>query len=275
MAEKYTQLRDLLQSYKSILVCFSGGVDSSFLLKSAVDTLGKKNAVGLLFESHLYPRRILDEARATANQIGARLEVAELELLEVPAIRANPADRCYHCKRHIMEAALNMARSCGFEHVADGTMADDLGGHRPGLKALEELGIKSPLAQVGLSKEKIREMSKKLGLSTWDKRSYTCLATRFPAGEEITREKLDMVDKCEVSLEEEGFDFYRVRYHGDVARVELATEDIPRIFENDRHKSIAQAFRAAGFRYVSVDLEGYRSGSVSEPGGGAKLKEAE
>jgi len=274
MTEKYTRLKDSLRFYGSMLVCFSGGVDSTFLLKAATDTLGTENAAGLLVESEFYPRRVLDEARATAHRIGARLEVVEFNLAEVPAISSNPADRCYHCKRYIMETALDKARSWGLDLVVDGTMTDDLGEHRPGLKALEELGVKSPLAETGLNKEEIRKLSKELGLPTWNKKSYTCLATRFPTGEKITPEKLDMVERCETALDEEGFGFYRVRYHGDVARVELAPEDLPRILEGGVSERISRAFHEAGFRYVTVDLEGYRSGSVGEPNPEIKEKQA-
>ncbi len=263
-AEKKTaDLKKLLRSLESALVCYSGGVDSTFLLKVALDELGPKNVAGILVKSELYPAALIDEAKCVGESLGAKIEEFDMDILLVPGVRDNPPLRCYYCKREMLHAAQARARILGLKHVIEGGIVDDLDDYRPGRRAVEELGVRSPLIEVGLTKDEIRAVSKTLGLPTWDKISYTCLATRFPPGEKINSEILEQVARCEEEIRNEGFKLFRVRYHGDTARIEIAPEEFPHMFHEDRHKRVVEACKKAGFRYVSMDLEGYRPGSMN------------
>jgi len=244
-------------------VCFSGGVDSTFLLKIAVDELGPGQAMGLLEHGLLYPESATSEARQLAGIIGAQLEEVEMEPLEGSEVESNPTDRCYHCKSGLLKHARDVADRLGIRHVAEGTNADDADDYRPGMGAVKELGVQSPLLEAGLTKDEIRAASRELGLPTWDRPASPCLASRFPFGTRIDPERIDMVNRSEKALSEAGFREFRVRYHGDVARIELAAEEIPKMFEGNRYVGIARACREAGFRYVALDLDGYRTGSLN------------
>lgn len=263
MNDKIEKLQNILRGYGSVLVAFSGGVDSSFLLKVAVDTLGEQ-AAAFTVASPLHQGWEIDEARSLATEIGVRHFVIESDELASPEFAANPPDRCYICKTAVFSAALKLAAQHGLSCVADGSNLDDLGEYRPGRKALEELQIKSPLLEAGFSKEEIRTASRELGLSTWNRQSFACLASRFPYGTEITRERLRQVEKCETFLKDEGFRVFRVRYHGDIARVEVALADFQRLTAAPLREKLCRFFRESGFSYVTLDLEGFRSGSMDE-----------
>ena len=261
---KVDRLREILRSLESALICYSGGVDSTYLLKMALVELGVKNAVGLLVKSAFYPARILSNARCVAEDMGVKIVELDVDVMLIPGIRDNPPNRCYHCKREIYQAAFGQAKKLGLKHVIDGTIADDLFEDRPGLKAAEELGIRKPLAEAELTKKEIRAESKKLGLPNWDSTSYTCLATRFPPGTGFDPDRLEKVARCEEALRDERFKLFRARYHGDTVRIELDQSEFPRLFNKDRYKRVVGACKQAGFKFVSLDLEGYRFGSMAE-----------
>jgi len=261
-SEKIAKLRVLLQQAGSVLVAFSGGVDSTFLLKVAVDTLGER-ALALTIASPFSPTGELAAAQALARSIGARHLVLEMDPLASPELAANPRERCYLCKVALMQRCLAIAAAEGMATIVEGSNVDDLADYRPGKRALEELGIRSPLLEAGLTKAEIRGFSRELGLASWDKPSLACLASRFPYGVAISRERLAMVRAAEDFLGGKGFRVYRVRYHGETARIELAAAELPRMLAEELRQEITTAFKAAGFRYVALDLEGYRTGSLN------------
>jgi uncharacterized protein len=263
LAQKIEKLADLLRGYGSLLVAFSGGVDSSFLLKIAVDTLGE-GAVAFTEASPLHQAWELVEARQLAARLGVRHLVVEADELENPAFAANPANRCYLCKQVLYGEAIRIAGELGLAWIADGTNVDDLSDYRPGRQALAELNIRSPLLEAGLTKEEIRSASRALGLPTWDRQPLACLASRFPYGTTITPERLRQVEQCETFLRDAGFAFFRVRYHGEIARIEVGIADLPRLAMSPLRESVVSRFRAAGFTYVTLDLHGFRSGSMNE-----------
>ncbi len=261
--QKYDRLRSLLAGLNSVLVAFSGGVDSTLLLRVARDTLGDR-ALAVTAVSPLFPASDQREADELAERMGApRILIPFRELL-IPGFSANPPDRCYLCKRELFRLFLEKAGELGLAHVADGSNLDDLDDYRPGLRALQELGILSPLRECGLTKVEIRSLSRQLGLPSWDKPARPCLATRFPYGVEITAERLAMVERCEEFLRARGVLSPRVRFHGDTARVEVGTEEMPRILEPAVRQSLVSFFKSSGFTYVSLDLEGFRAGSMNE-----------
>ena len=258
---KLERLRALLRETGGIAVAFSSGVDSSFLLKVAHEELGER-VVAVTARSHSFPKREQDEAAAFCTREGIRQVVVDSEELVIPGFRQNPKNRCYLCKKELFTKILEIARAEGLSAVAEGSNMDDLGDYRPGLQAVRELGIRSPLREAGLTKAEIRELSRALGLPTWNKPSFACLASRFPYGEEITVERLARVERAEQYLLDLGFGQVRVRSHGDLARIELCAADIPKAIE--QREKIHAALKGFGFAYVALDLQGYRTGSMNE-----------
>ena len=258
--QKMRKLSEYLAGLGSVAVAFSGGVDSTFLLQAAKDVLGD-GVIALTAVSDFFPDRERREAEVFVGRpdVGGREEI-----LKVPGVAENPANRCYLCKRALFEMFLAQAKRQGFSHVAEGSNLDDLGDYRPGLQAIAELGILSPLRECGFSKEDIRALSKEMGLPTASKPSYACLASRFAYGEEITGEKLAMVDQAEQLLLDLGFTQMRVRIHGTLARIEVLPEDFPRLAEPALRREIAEKLKTYGFSYVTADLAGYRTGSMNE-----------
>ncbi|HMF39228.1 MAG TPA: ATP-dependent sacrificial sulfur transferase LarE [Polyangia bacterium] len=261
LADKHDRLRAVIAGYRSALVCFSGGVDSTLLLKVAHDTLGE-HCVALTAVSITMAASERSSVRELAAGIGARLEVVDSHELERPGFAQNPTDRCYHCKAELLEIARPRADALGVAEVLIGTNLDDLGDHRPGLTAANERGARHPLVEAGLTKADVRALSRDLGLPTWDKPQLACLSSRFPYGTEITPERLRQVDGFEDALRALGFRQLRVRYHGDVARLEIDVADMPRAL--DAREAIVKAGRAHGFTFVALDLAGFASGSLNQ-----------
>ena len=259
---KLSKLKEVIRDYGSLAVGFSGGVDSTFLIAVAKEVLGDK-AIAVTELCEVVPAREQDEAVSFCKEKGIKHFFCRYNPFVEYEFRLNGKDRCYVCKKGIFTAIKRIALENGIKYVAEGSNMDDLGDYRPGMRAIEELGIKSPLREAGLYKDDIRELSKAMGLSTFSKPSYACLASRFVYGEEITKEKLRMIEEAEQFLIDRGFLEERVRLHGNLARIEVPSKDIVRLASDDVRKEIYDKLKEIGFKFVTLDLKGYSVGSMN------------
>lgn len=265
MKTKFEVLKSSLKKLQSVVIAFSGGVDSSFLVKVARDTLGRKNVLAVTAASETYPRSELREAKRLAKLIGVRHIIIKTDELKVANFKANSPQRCYYCKRELFNKINKIAKEGGIRYIADATNYDDIKDLRPGRRAAEEMQIRSPLKEACITKEDVRTLSKRLSLPTWNKPAYACLASRVPYYEMITKRKLKLIESAEQILHDK-FEFrqVRVRCHRDIARIEAGPEEIYKFFRNGLREGIVKEFNEIGFKYVTVDLKGYRTGSMNE-----------
>lgn len=262
LQEKLLRLRTLFTELGSVVVAYSGGIDSTFVLKIAHEQLGDK-AVGIIAVSPTFPLLELEAAERVAQEIGAHYETVQTDQLAIDDFVKNDANRCFHCKNDLYQLLGKVRQAKGAAYIVDGTNLDDLGDDRPGMKAAREWGVRSPLVEAELSKADIRILAKELGLSNWDKPAAACLSSRIPRGMLITLEKLSRVEEAESMLQHEGLRHFRVRNHGDIARIEVASDDLPWLIEPGRRTRITARLKELGFQFVTVDLDGYRPGGVS------------
>jgi uncharacterized protein len=262
MEQKYAQLGVILESMEKVVVAFSGGVDSAFLLKAALEFLGPERVLAITADSETYPVREKEEAIALAKEIGAPHVVIHTSELDIPGYAENPTNRCYFCKNSLFDHLIPIAKERGYEHVVFGAIADDLGEHRPGLQAAHEQGVRAPLLEAGIKKSEIRHLSRQFGLRTWDKPSFACLSSRIPYGEAITALKLSMIDQAEDFLIQLGFRQVRVRQHENLARIEVPVSELADIIAVA--ETVHAKLKEIGYAYVTMDLKGYRSGSLNE-----------
>ena len=262
--KKFNHLKEILAAMDSAVVAFSGGVDSTFLLRIAREVLGPEKVLALTATSPTYPQSELEESQALAVSLDVRQILVESNELEIPGFKNNDRDRCYLCKRELFGVCRDKAKELGYREILDGSNTDDLADYRPGRRAAKELAVRSPLLEADLSKNEIRYLSRELGLPNWFKQPFACLSSRFPYGTEITPERLARIDRCESFLRLKKFRCYRVRYHGEIARIEVAQEELSRLLNAELRAELVAEFKAAGFTYVALDLEGYRTGSMNE-----------
>lgn len=258
--KKLENLKEIIKETNGAVVAFSGGVDSTFLLRIAKDVLGDK-VLAVTANSETYPKRELEAAKSFAAEIGARHIIIETLELEIAGFADNPPDRCFYCKHELFSKLTDIARQNGIDYVFDGSNYDDRNDHRPGMRAAKELGVVSPLKQAEMTKADIREVSRELGLSTWDKPSFACLSSRFPYGTKITPEKLTVVGEAEDFIRDLGFKELRVRHHDNIARIEVGRKDLERIIPYA--DMISEKLKKLGFLYVTLDLSGYTTGSMN------------
>jgi uncharacterized protein len=258
--EKFKNLKDIISGYNRLAVAFSGGVDSTFLLKAASMVL-EDNVIAVTVSAQIHPKWEMEEAKTLAEMIGVKQEIIYADVLNDEKIVSNPPDRCYYCKIKVFSIIKEVAQRYGIYTVADGSNADDIKDYRPGMRALKELGIVSPLREARLTKLEIRALSKELGLPTWDKPALACLATRIPYGERLTVDILSKVDMGEVFLKNLGFKQVRLRHFGNLAKIEVSPEDMKRLLES--RDDIVKYLKEIGYSHITMDLEGYRTGSMN------------
>lgn len=263
LQEKYQLLKDIIKKKESAVIAFSGGVDSTFLLKVTKEVLGDK-LIAVTATSSTYPKRELNEAIKYAEDIKVKHIIISSEELDIEGFAMNPKNRCYYCKKELYTKISSIALENGVNFVFDGSNIDDTGDFRPGMQAAKELNVVSPLKEAELTKNDIRELSKELGLPTWNKPSFACLSSRFPYGHKITIAKLSMVDKAEQFLLDMGITQVRVRHHGEIARIEVEPSEREKFFDVEVMNRIGNEFKKIGFTYVTLDMLGYRTGSMNE-----------
>ncbi len=263
LERKDGRLREIVAAAGSAIVAFSGGVDSAYLAYAANKVLGDR-ALAVTADSPSYPRRHRDLALQMVHAFRLRHEFIRTSELDKPEYRSNPANRCYFCKQELYSVLSHLARERGVAAIFDGNNADDRGDYRPGRQAAREFGVRSPLDESGLRKIEIRALSRRAGLPTWDEPASACLSSRIPYYSEVTDEKLRVIEQAEELLADLGFRLYRVRHHGDAARLELGPDEMPRALEPAIRDRVVRELKALGFRYVSLDLQGYRTGSLNE-----------
>lgn len=263
LSGKLECVKNILSEMQSILLAYSGGVDSTFLLKVAKDVL-KDKAIAVTATSEIYPLRELEEAKKNTKMLGAKHIIINTNELDDPNFVSNTLERCYYCKKKLFSKLFELAKQYGLKYTIDGSNYDDVSDFRPGMRAGSELKVKSPLKDAGFTKEEIRRLSKKMNLPTWDKPSFPCLATRFPYGVKITKEELSKVQQAEEFLIKFGVGQLRVRNHGDTARIEVLKEKMQIFLNEDMSEQITKKFKSLGYTYICLDLEGYRMGSMDE-----------
>lgn len=261
---KLEEVKKVIKEMGGVIIAYSGGVDSTLLLKVSLDCLGTENVIAVTANSPFFPHREVEEAKRLTKLIGATHIIVEHNGLEVENIVKNAPDRCYHCKRELFKKLVDLAKREGIRYVLDGTSKDDENDFRPGIRAKEELGIRSPLFEAGLKKQEIREISKALNLPTYDKPSFACLASRFPYGQRITEQGLKRVEKAEEFLLNLGFKAVRVRDYKNLARIEVEKEEIGKFVDEALRKNVIDNFKKLGYVYVTLDLQGLRTGSMNE-----------
>ena len=261
---KYDRLKSILHEMGSVAVGFSGGIDSTLLIRAATEVLGT-HALAVIGKSETYPTREFEEAIELAQAFGSRYRVVNTEETDNLKFTENPPDRCYFCKTELFGKLNIIAEEEGIRWVADGTIVDDLGDFRPGMRAKNEQQVRSPLLEAGFSKADVRALSRELGIPTWDKPSFACLSSRFPYGHGITKENLVKIDGAETFMRDLGFRFFRVRHHDDkTARLEIGPQEFDRLFDSSLREKIVHHFKTLGFAYITLDLQGYRTGSMNE-----------